>query len=97
MNREYIIQSIKSIKPFLQENGISTIGIFGSYSFSEATESSDIDILIDFEKNKETFSNFLTVCEALENLFPNKKTDIVTTKGLNKYIGPLIMNQVIYV
>lgn len=56
-----------------------------------------MDILIDFEDDKETYSNFLLACEILEKLFDRLKVDIVTLKGLSPFIGQQILKEVEYV
>ncbi len=58
---------------------------------------SDIDLLIDFEPEKENFNNFMAVYDLFENLFKNEKIEIVTKNGLSKHIGPKILNDVMYV
>jgi hypothetical protein len=39
----------------------------------------------------------MAICEILENLFKDIKVEIVTKNGLSPYIGPKILNAVIYV
>lgn len=70
--------------------------MFGSYVRDEADENSDIDILIDFESEKESFDNFMSAYEVLEKQFSNQKVEIVTKKGLSPYIGPHILDEVYY-
>ena len=77
--------------------GIHEVGLFGSYVRNEQTEKSDIDILVDFEPDKETFDNYMAVHELLERLFKDIKVEIVTRNGLSPYIGPKILKEVQYV
>ena len=77
--------------------GVSQLGLFGSSVRNEQTPSSDIDILIDFHPEKETFQNYMAVCDMLEDMFKRHKIDIVTVKGLSPYIGQQILNEVEYV
>ena len=77
--------------------GITTVGLFGSYSRNEQSESSDIDILIDFDPDKETFDNFMAACDFFEQLFKSQRVDILTKKELSPHIGPKILNDVKYV
>lgn len=51
--KEQIIATILSHKTQLTELGIREIGLFGSYVRNENTPASDIDLLIDFENEKE--------------------------------------------
>lgn len=92
-----ILSSIKSKKSEIFRFGIRSIGLFGSYARDEQSENSDIDILIDFEPDKENFDNYMAVYDLIEKLFYNQKVEIVTKNGLSPYIGPKILNEVKYV
>jgi len=96
-NKEYILSTIKSNEAEIFRYGIKSIGLFGSYARDEQTENSDIDILIDFEPEKENFDNYMAVYDIIERLFKNKRVEIVTKNGLSPYIGPKILNEVKYV
>jgi len=76
--------------------GVNRIGLFGSYVRNEQTRRSDIDILVDFFPEKENYDNYMALYDYLENLF-KKKIEIVTLNGLSPYIGPQILEEVIYV
>ena len=76
---------------------MSNIGLFGSYLRNEQSHESDIDLLIDFEPDKENFDNYMAVCDVFEDLFKNEKIEVVTKNGLSKYIGPKILKDVMYV
>ena len=77
--------------------GIRDIGLFGSYVRGEQSKNSDIDILLDFEPDKETYDNYMAVYDLLEQLFKNEKVEIVTKNGLSPYIGTKILNEILYV
>jgi uncharacterized protein len=96
-SKNYILSLLKEKKADLSEKGILAVGLFGSYARGEQTEQSDIDILVDFDPEKETFDNYMAVYELLENLFQNTKVEVVTRNGLSPYIGPKILNEVQYV
>ncbi|GGC18753.1 hypothetical protein GCM10011386_08260 [Parapedobacter defluvii] len=47
--KEYIINRLKKLKPSLQKRyPISELGLFGSVARGEHSETSDIDVLVDF-------------------------------------------------
>ncbi|MBW6480242.1 MAG: nucleotidyltransferase family protein [Bacteroidales bacterium] len=96
-DREHILSIIRARKPEFSKYGIKDIGLFGSFARDEQTETSDIDILIDFEPGKETFDNYMAFCDYIETLFRNQRVEIVTKNGLSPYIGPKILNEVKYV
>jgi uncharacterized protein len=95
--KENIISVLKTHKKELSKYGVSNIGLFGSYLRNEQSTHSDIDLLIDFEPQKETFDNYMAVYDIFERLFKNEKVEIVTKNGLSKHIGPRILNHVLYV
>jgi len=95
--KENIISVLKTHKSELSRYGVSNIGLFGSYLRNEQSKKSDIDLLIDFEPDKENFDNYMAVYDIFEKLFKDEKVEIVTKNGLSKYIGPKILNEVQYV
>jgi predicted nucleotidyltransferase len=95
--RDHILTTIKTHKPELFKLGIRNIGLFGSYTRNEQSDASDIDILIDFDPDKENFDNYMAVYDLIEKLFKNKRIDIVTKNGLSPYLGPKILKEVLYV
>ncbi len=86
---------LKKIKPELAEKfHVSQIGYFGSYSTSEQTENSDVDILVEF--SHPVGWSFFTLEKFLEQTL-GLKVDLVTTNALKERIKNNILNQVRYV
>jgi predicted nucleotidyltransferase len=77
--------------------GVSQLGLFGSTVRGENTRKSDIDILIDFNADQETYLNFIDACSILQSAFGKAKLDVVTKKGLSPYISETILKEVEYV
>ena len=87
---------IKERKRDLRKNyGVRRIGIFGSYARNMQHEKSDIDILVEFEKDIDLF-DFLDVKGFLENIL-KKKVDLVMKTALKPNIGKRILKEVRYV
>ena len=95
--REHILFTLKSNKNRLMKFGIRNVGLFGSYGRNEQSVESDIDLLVDFEPEKENFDNLMAVYDLLEKIFKNEKVEVVTMNGLSPYIGPSILKEVQYV
>jgi uncharacterized protein len=95
--KDYIISTIKTNRQTFNRLGIRNIGLFGSYLRDEQSDKSDIDILIDFKPEMENFDNYMAAYDIFEELFKNEKVEIVTINGLSPYIGPKILNEVMYV
>jgi hypothetical protein len=97
LSKKHIKDEILSNSLLIRQHGISKIGLFGSFARQEQTSGSDIDILIDFQQDKETFDNFIAICDLLDSIFKGYKVEVVTMGGLSPYIGPHILNSVEYV
>lgn len=97
LNKTYIINTLIYNKQKISDFGISQIGLFGSYVRNEQKESSDIDILVDFQPHKETFDNFMDFCFFVEDLFKDVKVEVVTKNGLSPVFGNKILKEVEYV
>ena len=95
--KENIIATLKLYKTDFSKLGVQNIGLFGSYLRNEQSPMSDIDLLIDFDPDKENFDNYMAVYDMVENIFKNEKVEVVTRNGLSKYIGPQILKDVMYV
>ena len=96
-SKENILKVLKANKPKFSKFGIRNVGLFGSYLHNEQSSESDIDLLIDFEPEKESFDNYMAAYDLFEKLFKNEKIGVVTKNGLSPYIGPKILNEVQYV
>jgi predicted nucleotidyltransferase len=96
LNKEIIFQLLKSHRQELIAYGVKEIGLFGSFVRDEATQESDIDLLVDINKEKKTFRNFMALSFYLEELFGNK-VELITKQSLSPYIGPNILKSVEYV
>ena len=97
LRKNEILQILRQLKDSLSLYGVSRLGLFGSSLRGDAKDDSDIDILIDFFSDKETYNNFFSTCELIEKALGNKKLDIVTINGLSPYIGEQILKEVEYV
>ena len=97
MKKETVLRKLAELKTPLSQFGVTKLGLFGSTVRGENKPGSDIDVLIDFQPEKETFQNYMAVCDMLENSFKRQKLDIVTIKGLSPYVGQQILKEVKYV
>jgi predicted nucleotidyltransferase len=89
-SKEEIIKTLQKNKDFIkQKYGVKYLALFGSFARGEQTDNSDIDILVEFYKEKKTFDNYMDLKFYLESLF-KRKVDLITKKAikprLKKYI-----------
>ncbi|UCE17575.1 MAG: nucleotidyltransferase family protein [Gemmatimonadota bacterium] len=92
--REKILRKLDALKPELKARfNVREIGLFGSFVREEEMETSDIDILVEFEKPI-GFFKFMELEEYLE-LQLKRKVDLVSKKALKPFIGQYILEEVI--
>ncbi len=100
MRKKDVVGLLRKNREKIKEFGVKRIGIFGSVARNEATEYSDIDIVVEFENGRGGMRDFVNLSEFLENLF-NRKVDILTPGGIEgiriKYIKERIKKEVEYV
>jgi uncharacterized protein len=75
---------------------ITKIGIFGSYARGEQTETSDVDILVDYSDSQPpTLPKLIQLRDDLSQLLA-LKVDVVTPNGLKARIRDRVLAEVIY-
>ncbi|WP_395045598.1 nucleotidyltransferase family protein [Flavobacterium sp.] len=82
---------IKVLKPYQPKR----IGLFGSVARNQETSSSDIDILFSLKNPIGLFTLSDIHFELEEKL--NKKVDLVSENGLNKFLKDKILKEVKYI
>jgi hypothetical protein len=85
------IQTSKIIE-YLRNQPVKRAWLFGSYSEGTATESSDIDILVELDHSQPIGLYFVQMVLDLENIL-NKKVDLLTEKGISPFVKPYIDKQ----
>lgn len=73
--------------------GVRRIGLFGSFARGEQKDTSDVDILVEFEEP--TFDNFMNLAFFLEDLF-SRRVELVTPDSLSPYIAPYVKKEVVW-
>lgn len=95
---------LEKVKKVLKEHkeelrvkyGVKEIGIFGSYVRGENRESSDLDILVEFEDDaKIDLIKFVELENYLSELL-GVKVDLVDKTALKPAIGERILQEVVY-
>ena len=85
-----------TIEPLVDQFGITKVGIFGSYARREASDCSDLDILISFNQKKQ-----LDLIEfiQLKNIISDQLSipvDLVEEEYLNQDLAPAVLQDVVY-
>ena len=80
LTRETIIERLRERYPYLtNEYGVKRIGLFGSFARGTATETSDVDIVVEFRQP--VGFRFIEFVDYLEQLF-GREVDVLTPAGL---------------
>ena len=94
--RSSVLRSLSRNAARLRSFGVKRLGLFGSVARGRVGPESDIDILVAFEPGQDTFSNLIGLHGLLRRLLRGR-IDLVTQGGLSPYIGPRILDEVVYV
>ncbi len=95
-NTNDILGLIDANKAEIGELGITRVGLFGSFSRGDQNKNSDVDLLVEFDKSKKNFRNYMDFVELAESLF-GREVEVVTPESLSPYIAPYITKDVKYV
>ena len=102
MERSYTVDK-NVVKRILSEHkeelrtqfNVESLRLFGSVARGEATESSDIDLLVEFSDTPTLFT-FLRLRGYLQELL-GAKVDLVTESGLREHVRPEITREAVVV
>ncbi len=81
MTCDEVLDLLRAHKPLLAERfGVTQLALFGSFARDQATDRSDVDILVQFD-GPATAKSYFGVQFYLEDLL-SRPVDLVTTKAL---------------
>lgn len=93
--RDVILKQLRNIKPDLTSRyPIKSLGLFGSVARNKASESSDVDILI--ELDQPIGSAFFEIANEIEDVL-QQPVDLVSSRGVKKKYLYHIQKDLIYV
>ena len=94
MNRQQVLTLLAQSRPELSARfGVTRLSLFGSFARDEATESSDIDVLVSFD-GPATSQRYFGVLFFLEDLL-GRPVDLVTDKALRAELRPHVEQSLI--
>ena len=92
--RADILSLLESNSPTIRTFGVTQLGLFGSVSRDEQRPDSDVDVLVDLER--ETFKDYMGLLDYLEELL-GSKVDLVMKDAIKPVIRDRILNETVYV
>ena len=94
-NKDEILKTLDELKEELKKKyKVKSIGVFGSVIRGEQRQTSDIDILADFEDDADLF-DLMGLELFLEEKF-NQKVDVVSMRALREEIRAGVLKEVAY-
>lgn len=76
----------KQLESYCKKNHIKKLALFGSFLREDFSSDSDIDILVEFEKDHiPGFFDLLRMQEQLSHFFNDRKIDLRTPYDLSRY------------
>ena len=99
LTKQEITRILRENYPYLtSEYGVKRIGLFGSYAKDSPTETSDVDLVVEFERP--IGFHFTEFAEYLESLL-GKRVDVLTPAGIQgiriERIARSIEESIVYV
>ncbi|HET8676476.1 MAG TPA: nucleotidyltransferase family protein [Blastocatellia bacterium] len=93
MNRDEILRRLEENREAIRSYGVRRLGLFGSFAREEATESSDLDFVVEFEKK--SFDAYMDLKEFLEELF-KCRIDLVLADAIKPRLQATILGEAVY-
>lgn len=82
-------EMIETIRNYFSTQPVLKAWLFGSFARGEETPDSDVDILVELDHSQPIGLEFVQMQLDLQNLL-QKPIDLVSSRGLSKYIKPYI-------
>jgi uncharacterized protein len=96
VTRDTIIETLKAREPELRRLGVCHIALFGSAARGEATEASDIDILVDLQPGAPIGGfEYVGLTQFIEDLFP-MPADVANHARLKPHVRPSADREAVY-
>lgn len=91
--REQVLGGLEENREALRRFGVKSLGLFGSVARGEATAASDLDFVVEFERN--TFDAYMGLKEFLEGLF-GCPVDLVLAHTLKPRLREPVLRETIH-
>ncbi len=82
----------EKIKRICEANDITFLALFGSFATGKATKTSDVDLIVKFDKKKEkSLLDLIHAENEMKKVF-KRKVDLLTVSGLSPYLRENILS-----
>jgi predicted nucleotidyltransferase len=94
MNRDEVLKVLAANRATLSRLGVCRLSLFGSVARNEATEESDVDFLVEFDRPVGLF-HFFRVRHYLEDILGTENVDLVMPEALPAELRQGILREAI--
>ena len=91
--RDAILKTLEANRAAIRRFGVQRLGLFGSAARGEATDTSDLDFLV--ELDPKSFDAYMSLKEFLEGLFACR-VDLVLRDSLKPRLSQTILDETVY-
>ena len=94
MNRDEALDLLRTHKSVLAERfGVTSLALFGSFARDQATDTSDVDVLVSF-REPATWKSYFGVQFYIEDLL-GRRVDLVTDNALRPELRPYVEREAV--
>jgi len=93
LTEQEILNRLKANEAVIKGFGVRSLGLFGSFAHGQNTESSDLDLVVEFDKK--TFDAYMDLKLFLEELF-DRPVDLVLADGIKSSLRASILREAIH-
>ena len=95
MSRDELLTKLRELKPWLAEQGVVNLRLFGSFARDEAGPDSDVDLLVDIVKPMGW--NMFGIERALGEKLGGRDVEFCTERAMNRIIRARVLPEAIAV
>ena len=95
ISREEALRRISANADRIRAFGVKRVALFGSMAREEHGSGSDVDILVEFERGKKTFDNYMDLKFFLESL-SGRNVDLVLKEAIKPGLRDSILEGAVY-
>jgi len=96
MKRQDILDRLAAHRDELRSSGVKSVALFGSAAKDEATDTSDVDLLVEFDRPTGLLALFV-IKHRLEEMLQTDSVDLLTRDGLHPALRDRILVEAINV
>ena len=94
MTRQEVLDKLKANRNELRQMGVKSLSLFGSLARDEATDHSDVDLLVEFDRPIGLFQ-FIRVQHYLQKVLGVDRVDLVMPDALHEELRDNILRDAI--